>query len=492
MEKINKNILLFILLIAFFSSCTDDFNELNTDPNRPVDVPPSTILRGIIVQTAKMSDNRIPNYFSQTIAQNFYFVEDRYKFPYNDLKFLWENYYGSVFRDAEIIKTLTTENPNMWAAAELLEIYGYHVLTDVFGDIPYSEALKADEGNYFPKYDSQKDIYTDLLKRLAVVNSTITTSDPIEGDILFNGDPMKWKKFGNALRMRMAIRMSFVNTAESKRIVEEILASPETYPLPESNNDNAMLSWTETAPYQNSWYVEYLGGLDGSMNAVSKVMVDYLKLTDDPRLFKYATPAKFDSTYTGATNGPVIGEEEHRDHVSRVGEFWRNDPTLPTKILTYPEVLFCIAESGERGWNIGSFDAKTAYEEGIINSCLFVEIPRAEGESLVQNPEVMYVSGSTENNLEKIYYQKWVDFFLQGWQSWATVRRTDVPLLLAVPGTIFPGEHNRAPFRVAYPDTEENYNPENWLKAAESAGIIKDSEKLWGKQLWWDTRTGVN
>ena len=137
--------------------------------------------------------------------------------------------------------------------------------------------------------------------------------------------------------------------------------------------------------------------------------------------------------------------------------------------------------------------SEEAYLQGIKSSLEYAgivwdDITLAD---FLQHPDVTYRPGDQSGNLYKIRMQKWLCLYLQGLQAWAENRRTDVPQLDPAPGTRFPGEHNRPPFRIQYPNSERDLNKENYKRAKEAAGILEDKDFFWGKQLWWDKRTGV-
>lgn len=480
-------------LVTLLLNCTGDFDEMNTNPNAPDDVPVETLLPTILIETAKIQDMRPAGFFVQFFAQNSYIVEDRYRFPHNDFLALWNGSYTKILANTKIVqeKSSNVENKNMQAIAEIMSVNAFHTLTDVYGDIPYSEALMLADGCSNPRYDKQEKIYPDLLKRLEIANQLLKENKgEVEGDILFDGDIRMWRVYCSSLILRIAMRMSNVDPQTAQGVIERVVSDPDEYILMSSNGENIRLKWTGVAPYREPWAEEYISGVDGSNHAVSQTMMNYLLTYSDPRLEKYARPTKYDGSYIGAINGPIVGEEQNRDKVSRIGTFYTDDEAGYTKLLTYSEICFILAEAAERGWDVG-YTAEDRYLEGIRSSLEYNEIPTDQILQFLSNEDIKYVLGDKENNLYKIALQKWVSLYLQGLQGWAECRRTDVPLLEPVPGTEYPGKHNRIPFRAVWPDTEDMYNNVNFNNAKKEAGIISDSDQLWGKQLWWDTRKNV-
>lgn len=491
-----KNIIVYLsvgLLGLSLGNCTGEFEEMNTNPNSPADVPAATLLPKVIIETAKIQDMRTAGLYVRFFAQNSYIVEDRFRFPDNDLLTLWEGNYIRILENSRIIREKSTgyENKNMVAIAEIISVNAFHTLTDVYGEIPYSEALRSKEGITNPAYDKQQDIYPDLLVRLEKANAMLNGNNgKIEGDILFDGDLYKWKTYCNSLTMRIAMRMSNIEPDAARLVIEKITADNITYPVISSNNDNIRLKWQGVAPYREPWAQEYISGIDGSNHAVSETMMTYLIGYKDPRLTAYARPTKYNGAYIGAVNGPAVGDEQERDKVSRIGTFYTSDEAGYTKLFTYSEICFILAEAAERGWNVG-VSAKEAYASGIKASLEYNRVSDAEIAQFLESEKIAYQSGNKSVNLYNIAYQKWVSLYLQGLQGWAEARRTDIPLLTPGAGTLYPGKHNRAPFRAVWPGTEDMYNNKNYKQAKQNAGITEESDQLWGKQLWWDTRKEV-
>lgn len=490
MKKVFQTV--FIILVCIVSGCTKKFEDMNINPNSPTDVPAEVLLGKVIVQSAIDNDNFVIGIQAHQYAQNTYVLEDLGVTPVNDLTAVWNNSYGIVINNAKIIenKADQKEDKNMHAVAEILMVQAYHNLTDLFGDIPYTQAVNKDGGLLVnPVYDKQKDIYMDLLDRLKKANEMIDITKNINGDFMFSGNMLQWKKFANSLRLRIAMRMADVEPQISKTEVEDILGNPDKFPLILGNSDNAVLKWVGATPYNNPLFNAYVGGNDNY--AVSDVMIDQLMQTNDPRLSKYANPAKATNTYVGAVNGPAIPDIPNRDKVSRIGSYFTSNPSGDTRFLLAAENWFNIAEATELGYATNQ-SASDAYTNGIKASLDYVGISwdETELESFLTNANVKYMDGDVDNNLFKIRMQKWISLYLVGYQAWDEARRTDVPQLLNPPGSRSPN-HNRGPFRLSYPTSEQNLNKANWQKAQQDAGINTDSDVLWGNQMWWDKRANV-
>ncbi len=465
---------------------------MNVNPNSPEDVPSSALLGPILVQTATISNNFLGGLYSQQYAQNTYVLEDLYSPTTGEQNGIWNNSYSVVIKNASIIrnKAIQENDPAMQGVAEVLIAQAFHNLTDIFGDLPYSESLQIGKGITTPKYDRQQDIYASLLDLLKSANARLDPAATIKNDLLFGGSAAGWKKYANSLRLRIALRMSAAAPAEAAQVIQEITSDPSTYPLIDDNDENAALQWQGSSPYFEPWYNVYRGGNDNY--AASKVMVDQLTGLSDPRLPVYVTRAQATNTYVGAVNGPLAADIPNRNTVSRIGSFFTANPAGKTKLLVAAETWLSLAEAAESGL-VNGISAADAYENGIRRSMEYAGIPGDDAAlaAYFAQPAVQYVPGDQAGNLYKIHLQKWLSLYLQGFQAWAEVRRTDVPHLDPAPGTRYPGQHNRPPFRLQYPSVEQDLNKENYQQAKAAAGIQEEKDLFWGNQMWWDKRTNV-
>lgn len=265
---------------------------------------------------------------------------------------------------------------NQIAVAHVMRIYYAQLATDIWGDIPYSQSFKGlDDLN--PAFDKQSDLYPALLAELNAAISSIDADLPGfsgGGDILYSGDMTQWKKFANSLKLRLAIRMSDVKSAEAKTAIEEAVASG----VFESNSDNAYFTYGGSAPDNHPLNEDRKTRRDFSS---STTMVDYLKTTGDPRLFKYYDPksggTEGNDDYIGRPYGQTGGDASAmpRSAVSQpsgynlysVGSFRPTDVLRPDAnaiYMDYAEVCFILAEAAARGYSVPG-DAPTWYANGI-------------------------------------------------------------------------------------------------------------------------------
>jgi len=459
--------------LIFFSACTDDWEELNVDPNNPTEVPASNLLAqairyfGDTYYDAWFNMNNTSTYAGH-LGKIQYIDESRYYERESVINNQWTYlYYVAV--DLENAKQFAMENNNrnLYAAALTFQSLVYQIGTDSWRNIPFTESIKGGEGVTNPAYDLQEDIYPALLDSLKKAGDIFAEGNITalgDGDILFNGDVAKWRKFANSLRLRLANRIKDVSSLGATHL-DEVLDNPATYPIMESIDDNAYLYWPGAAPYKEPWAEDAETRDD---HAVGSYLIDYLESTNDPRKEVIAKPAKSDGAYRGVVPGVSDDNIGNIAQYSRIGDLYRGDVMGFTPFMRYSEVLFIIAE----------YNADQAtFEEAIVASCLENGIDQATAETHAAGFDV---------TTDDLYYQKWVALFKQGHEAWAETRRTDVPVMSAAPASRFPG-HNRPPFRFAYPTNEANLNSVNYAEHGD-----KVVDRFWGEKMWWDTRTGVN
>jgi hypothetical protein len=483
---IKTKLYIAMTLIISLASCTGDFDETNTNPNSPTEVPSTNILAYVLenftVNSFSMSavDAGELGYANQ-VGKIQYPEESIYEFREST----FNSYFATVYRNQQNIQVILEQAAeegatNMKAAAETWSAYIWLIATDMWRDIPFTDALGASEGVLSPSYDTQETIYPAVMEMLADANNLFNegSSDELgSGDILFNGDVELWQKFANSLRLRMAMRLSNVEPSTAKSVVEEILGNPGTYPIISSNEDNAYFYWSGSDPYYEPFYSNKEID-DRDDHGMADVIIDQLIAFNDPRLAVYAKPATSDGAYRGV----VVGDDQDNfslSEISRIGARFRDDAAGFSPFMNYAEICFIKAEAAANGWSAGT-TAVEAYEDGITASMDENGIKAADIAAYLAQSEIIY------SNVNQIYLQKWICLFKNGHEAWAENRRTDVPVLSAAPDGKYTG-HNRPPFRQPYPTNEYNLNTDNIQTYWDQV-----EDRLWGKQMYWDTRTGVN
>jgi hypothetical protein len=358
-------------------------------------------------------------------------------------------------------------------------------MTEVFGDIPYSQALGAVSGNFKPEYDTQESIYKGILQELEEANNLLDDSKgKINGDIIYGGNASQWKKLVNAFRLRLLIHLSKKEANANLNIksqFQSIVSDPAKYPLFTSIADNAQLVFNGSAPDNYNPDFGYLS-LSTAVS-MEKGFVNILKDKNDPRLFEIAEPvsglpAGEFSSYEGDDAGLTVSDQQTAsDNASRIKARYHSDKiNEPWILMGYSEQEFIIAEAITRGWITGPGTAKEHYENGIRASMLFYNIDESEIDSYIAQPEVAL---NSTTGLAQIALQKYIALFMNsGWESFMEQRRTGIPVLSVGPGTY---NNGKVPKRWLYPQSEYDYNLGNLTEALQRqyGGNDDVNELMW-------------
>lgn len=484
--KINifKKTAIASLATLFLSTgCTSSFEEVNTDPDRTSEAPITNILAYTIRYSSTTlfdpwNDMNEPSTYGGHLTKIQYIDESRYEYRPGVVENKWYYIYLTHNNAKTIEKRAAAESAvNMESVAKVWQTVLMAIATDTWRDIPYSEASRMDEGILLPKYDTQETIYPGMLEVLASAAEGFAsgaTDNLGAGDILYYGKVEKWQRFCNSLRLRLAMRISKVDPTLAKSTVEQILINPGKYPVLTENNDNAFFVWPGENPYIEPWANDKITRDD---HAVSDVLVNLLKSLDDPRLSIYAKPAEADGEYRGGVIGAAKVVPD-LNTISRIGARFRDNYKGFTPYLRAAETYFHMAEASKLGWATGT-TTKEAYENAVTLSLEENEITDATA----------YLAGKAKFNdsFDQIYEQEWIALFKQGMEGWSLYRRTGIPKTnYAAPGSPYVG-HNSPAFRYPYPLNESSLNGANVKPHVDEV-----VDMFWGKQMWWDTRSGVN
>jgi hypothetical protein len=382
------------------------------------------VIRETVNQT--MSENwSIGNIVVQHTAKIQFVNDDRYGWGVRDG--IWNTFYSSL-RDVNNILIISRENnqKNYEAIGLILKSWMFAMLTDLYGNVPYSEALLAKEGNYFPVYDSQEDIYNGILADLETAAEIIgTTNETVSGDILYGGRIANWEKFANSLRLRYLMRIS--DRVDVSTEMEQMMENPALYPIFESNTDNAQLTYTKVYPNQFPLHTSRVGSFDEFR--LSRHLGDTLLWLDDPRIKVFSRPTaatenldEAQQVYAGVPNGlddvTALTYNGGAQFVSRVGKTFFEDAITDVgiavargNIMTYAELQFILAEAAQK--NLISGSAQDYYEEGISAgfSMFATELPPA----YLTSPNVAFNDATA---LQQIGLQKWIAFYFNGIEAW--------------------------------------------------------------------------
>ena len=484
--------ILFAVCIGLgLASCTEDFQEINTNPNDPLEVPTSYLIsegqrqlaNQLLGQTAL---GEIGQHYAQYLSQNQYTSVTRYATANTSFYGL----YRSGLQDLQYVIDLNTDeetrdgvtpsgpNANQIAVATIMQQWAYLNITDIWGDVPYTEALQGLE-NLTPVYDEQEYIYRTAVQKLQDAGDMIVAGD-IEGDLIYGGDMDKWYKFANSLILRAGLRVSNV----APELGSEWTNLALDRGVLESNADNAKLQYDGSGGLANNpWYINAQNRTD---YVVSKPLIDTLQALNDPRLMVYADPTENSAetanpVYAGKPYGvtEAVAAETATADISFPGSTYFFAIDAPLVMLTYSEVLFNQAEAAARGWIDG--DAEELYNAAITASMNQYDITDEDAiEEYLSQEDVAYDS---DNYLQSIGEQKWLALYWQGIEGWSEYRRLGYPDLAPAPAALNPG--GQIPRRRAYTTDEFALNQENYDAAVERQ--FGGNDGLDGR-IWWDVQ----
>lgn len=455
-----------IIVSSLLFSCQKELSKINEDPNEAENPQPDYLLTSVIKSGADNYWGGTANYSgSQLIIQQWALIQytdlDRYVFPNTNFSSFWSTIYSNNITDLDKIIELgrAQNNPNYVGIAHILRAWDFQLLTDAFGDIPYSQADNISKYPT-PAYDRQQDVYHGILNELDSALNVLSDGSAVSGDAIYGGSISSWKKFANSLKLRIALRISDREPDLSKTIVGQVLASPAG--LISSNAENAKVTY-EDSPNWNPVAAIFSTRED---SRISKTVVDRLYALNDPRLSVYADLPEDTSVhrYTGVPNGLATGDAAALGltRTSRPGAYFRA-AHAPAVILTYAEVLFLRSEAAARG--LSSENAEDLYNKAIIASLNQYGITNETVIStyLAQN-QVKY---NTSNYKQSIGDQKWIALFGQGLEAFAEWRRLDYPQLQPAAAGVLNG---KIPVRFIYPGTEQTLNSKSYQDAVNAQG----------------------
>jgi len=502
-----------VVVPAATIACHDAYDSLFLDPDR------SQTARIEYLFTQGLIDADFPIHYGEWYWQVYHNVATwaQLSGTVNDVNMMrpvsdqwqdtWTDYYTRAAMDLKEIYVLYAALPADQKASYEVYIHLGKIVnafttartTDLWGDIPYSEAFTARQTvgrNLFPKFDTQESVYDAILQDLKDASAALRTLSVVhpalaKQDLLLGGDLTGWRRFANSLRLRLAMRLSDVAQPKAAGIVQEILLDPATYPLVEA--ESLSVAW-----YMDPSWIRDHNSSGNRSRATSelpqqawapKLMLDMMVTDSDPRL-----PVVFDSVadtivrYAGLPSSPQAQLPPiDRKHYSRLDSlmFSHND-NFPGYVMTAAEVEFLKSEAYQRGWVTG--DPKAAYDSAISLSVrmyydtynrnsavirkLAVPSPAAMS-AFLNRPGVAY-----DGTLQRIATQKWIHLgIVQPYEAWAELRRTDYPVL---PQDVIGGRPLERPVRIVYPSSEITSNSQNY-----QAVRAKDTPTT---RVWWDVK----
>lgn len=502
-------ITLCLAIIHLLPGCTKSFEDLNVNENKPVHVPASLLLNGVLNDMYEGPAGDFEKY-SQYFLQNYdYYGNNRYDFGEG------RNFYSTLknvtkMEEEAIAGGAAPENPYA-AMANFFKAYFYTKMSLQMGDMPMTEAVLGAE-NLTPAYDTQKEIFKQSFDWLEAANTQLAAliagnNLSMSGDIYFDNDLSKWQKTVNAYRLRLLISLS--KKADDpdlhvKQQFAEILGNPTKYPLMQNNSDNFQYNYI----YPSNNYPQNPGsfGFDALRENTSATYVGLLTRLKDPRVYVTSEPAAALVTagtsptsfnaFVGADPGEDLGImyiKANSGQYSLINRkhFYDSYTGEPSIQVGFPEMCFNIAEAINRGWiaNGPLGDAEAYYKAGTLASFASYSIPLKApmtvyflkpGASLgtyntytvdvdleaYYNQAAVKYAGNNATGLTQILEQKYLALFRHsGLEAFYQNRRTGVPTFTTGPGT---GNSGRIPLRFQYPGSEISANTDNYNAALQS------------------------
>ena len=471
-----RKIAVSIIFISLAFSCDKGFKAVNIDPNRIQEISPGSLLNEIIYNTTSNNASEYINITSrlmqvQIVYPEFYGGVQRYEIHSSTGTPIWNANYKWAKNIAEMLKVSRQDSANNYVAVALtLKAWVYSNLTDCFGNIPFSDASKGDEGVFQPPYDNQETIYKQLVADLEEANTLYnTTAGMLYGtDILFNNNVGLWQKFTNSLRLRLLLRMSGADPDAIQQMVE-IINHPDKYPVFDSFDAQAVLQVTGEDPNLSPWPRK----LDlTSMRAAASFFVDVLNDFNDPRREKLLDQATKNGVQIGYKGIPAGYDEPSFDYSPSDLNTDQVVAPMIIPILTYAEVELIKAELAQKGYIP---DAEQHYKLG-VNAAIRLWTGADAPAGYFDNPKAAY-----DGTLERIITQKYVALYFTDYQQWDEYRRLGLPKLPATASMLNDG---KVPSRLSYPSDQLIYNPKNYRDALSNMGGTDDINA----KVWWDVQ----
>ena len=556
MKKIHQYIGIAVVALASLTatSCSSDdtMTDINTDPSKAATMDPNAQLTTAELQT-------YGDLGMVEIYRNYHYAFDQqlmgcwnttnygghHTIDNNEMSRVWTSLYPTAVKNIVDAIAHADSKPNLKAVASVYRVYLMSLITDIYGDCPYTEAgLGFIKGISNAKYDEQKNIYYDFFNQLDSADRELyAANDKVTGDVIYNGDVAKWKKLANSLRLRYAMRISNVEPDKARQEFEKALDADGG--IIESADDDAYIHYMTTSmSFGQESYSDYRGnrlsqllfGNDPANNPsyICSTFFNKLKDTGDPRTYRIcrfyydglmsatgpdnridltdemisqhqkmepcdpgayswdAWPTGYTSdllTEMAKTNSKINPSLAREVRPKLANNFLKTDN--PGIIMTSAEVDFLLAEATLKGWNVGRGSVDDLYWQGVRKAMDLLSdrygckpVSDEEFNTYKANNSIGHTNDQKE---EAINTQAWILHFTNPAECWANVRRSGYPKLLSPDaygwGSMLTGGKD-IPVRLCYPVLESSYNKANYDEALGRMGGKND----WHTPLWWDQK----
>jgi hypothetical protein len=504
-------------LLMLTGACnSNEITKANDNPNNPTDAPSDALFtnaaRNGVGRWLDGVNGVRYSFLPQHFAEVQYPESDQYvrlRASSTSLT-LFNQPYNTELQDLELVSQRgnAASQPGLAAPAQILKLWEFGVITDIYGDVPYSQAFKAESLVLSPKYDPQLDIYMDMFAKLTAASSSLGSATNIlgSGDPIYAGAPASWRKFANSLRARHALRLINVNPTLANTQLTAALADAGGLIL--TNADNARLAWPGDGVYDAPWATNFKGRDD---LRISTRLLTYLRDFSDPRLPVYAQPAEtvlpeiagrtlnycpggagtspcyvgLANALTQAITSPLVPATSRPGAifypgVTAYGTFGGSGGSFPSFLMTAAEVEFIRAEAAERG--IGGLTAGQAagfYNAGITRSMEMWGISAANTAAYLATPGVAYTGAASSVDRQKlIAIQKWLALYIDPIQAWSEFRRTCQPAILKPGPNALTAE---IPRRLYYSTNETAVN-----SASVAEAVARQGADNFLTHIYWD------
>ncbi|VAW23226.1 Cell surface glycan-binding lipoprotein, utilization system for glycans and polysaccharides (PUL), SusD family [hydrothermal vent metagenome] len=528
-----------VLLLVIFNACTEEYEKMNTSNSLVTEdlINVDLLFTRVQVQAihfgSAYGNGTLGNYCGMNVRQ------DNRPFTIGDAPGVWNACYGDYARNlSDIINICKKRNEkngnnaldNKIAMSRILKVWAFAEVTDTYGDIPYSEScLPVEDAIFQPKYDTQKDIYEDFFKELKEAAAQLDAGNDSYGsaDLIYGGDVDKWKKLANSLRLRLALRVRYVDEAMAQSNMSDL---SEANLITSLEDDAFINSADDYNSNMNRLYDRLItNGYPGSAE-VGKTLEDIMSATNDPRIAVYmdtayaqwpGTPGYEDIPSFGYRGKPLLGfvpvEEKYpwgAETTSQWSAFWYT-PIIERPLMRSSEVYFALAEAALFGLKQG--DANALYKKGLDQALAWAQKLYANGKpqmppylgifyskvypdwdetwepdywadkemtqaeiATYKAGDVYTLSGSQEEKLEMIMNQKMIALYPMEEQGWFEWRRTGYPrVLVGDDGDALKGV---SPRRMPWPQNEQSVNSANYEQALQRIGGVDGRLQ----KVWWD------